>query len=142
VVVHPSGKFAYIANEGGFTPTSVSMYSVDTSTGSLTSLGTIAAGGRANSIALDPTGKFAYVADGTENSDGSPGTNVSMYSIDTATGNLTSLGLIAAGTQPSSVAVDPTGKFVYVTNSGSNDISVYTVNVITGALTVVGTIPV
>ncbi len=61
--------------------------------------------------------------------------DVSMYSINTTTGILTSIGLIAAGTNPSSVAVDPTGKFAYVTNSASNDVSIYSIDAATGALT-------
>jgi 6-phosphogluconolactonase len=50
------------------------------------------------------------------------------------------MGTIAAGTGPISVAVDPAGKFAYVTNSGSNDVSMYTINATTGALTSIGTI--
>ena len=139
VVVDPSGKFAYVANEGGSAPTGVSIFSIDTTTGALTPTGMIAAAGRAVSVTVHPSVKFAYV---TDISNGFPGenNNVSMYTIDPATGNLTSIGPTAAGTKPSSVAVDPTGKFAYVTNSGSNDVSMYTINPTTGALTPVGTI--
>jgi YVTN family beta-propeller protein len=138
VVVHPSGKFAYVANEGGFAPTGVSMFTIDTTTGALTSIGTIAAGGRAISVAVDPTGKFAYVA--TESDPPGSAGNVSMYTINASTGALTSIGTIPAGTDPTSVAEDPTGKFAYVTNSGSNDISMFTINTSTGALTSTGMI--
>ena len=86
LAVHPSGKFVYVANEGGFTPTSVSMYAIDATTGVLVLIGTVAVDGRATSVTVDPSGKFAYVADGGQNSDGSKGTNVSMYSIDATTG--------------------------------------------------------
>ena len=88
LAVHPSGKFLYVANEGGFTPTSVSMYAIDATTGVLGFTGTVAVDGRATSVTVDPSGKFAYVADGGQNSDGSQGTNVSMYSIDATTGVL------------------------------------------------------
>jgi DNA-binding beta-propeller fold protein YncE len=137
VVVDPSGKFAYVANEGCPAPTNVSMFTINTTTGALTFIGTIAAGGRAISVVVDPKGKFAYVAS-RSNPPGSAG-NVSMYAINTATGALTSIGTIAAGTDPISVAVDPTGKFAYVTNSGSNDVSMYTINTATGDLTSIGT---
>jgi 6-phosphogluconolactonase (cycloisomerase 2 family) len=137
VVVDPSGKFAYVANEGGFAPTGVSMFTIDATTGALTSTGTVAAGGRAVSVAVHPSGKFAYVANKSE-PPGSAG-NVSMYTINAGTGGLTSIGTIAAGTNPVSVAVDPTGKFAYVANSGSNDVSMYAVNTTTGALTSTGT---
>jgi YVTN family beta-propeller protein len=36
------------------------------------------------------------------------------------------------------VAVDPAGKFAYVTNSNSNDVSMYTINATTGVLTPIG----
>ena len=48
-------------------------------------------------MAVDPSGKFAYVADGGQNSDFSKGTNVSMYSIDATTGVLTSIGIVSGG---------------------------------------------
>ena len=63
VVVHPSGKFAYVANCGS---NDVSMYTINATTGALTSIGTIAAGTSPVSMAVDPAGKFAYVANFTE----------------------------------------------------------------------------
>jgi DNA-binding beta-propeller fold protein YncE len=139
VVVDPSGKFAFVANEGGFAPTSISMFTIDPTTGALTSIGIITAASRAVSVAVDPTGKFVYVASESEPS-GSTG-SVSTYSINASSGALTSTTMIAAGTDPVSVAVDPLGGFVYVANSGSNNVSMYTVNATTGAFTSLGTIP-
>ena len=130
VAVDSSGKFAYVANEGGFAPTGVSMFTINATTGALTSTGTVTAAGRAVSLAVDPMGKFAYVTNGS----------VSMYTLNATTGALTSIGTIAAGTDPASAAVDPTGKFAYVTNSGSNDVSMYAINTTSGALTSIGTI--
>jgi YVTN family beta-propeller protein len=137
VVVDPSGKFAYVAYGGGGS-TGVSMYTINGTTGALTSIGTIAAEGIPNSVAVDPSGKFVYVA----NANATPGSagNVSMYTIKATTGALASIGTIAAGTDPVSVVVDPAGKFAYVTNSGSNDVSMYTISPTTGALTSIGTI--
>jgi 6-phosphogluconolactonase (cycloisomerase 2 family) len=43
---------------------------------------------------------------------------------------------------PRSVTVDPSGKFAYVVNDGSHDVSAYTINVATGALTGIGSTPV
>jgi 6-phosphogluconolactonase (cycloisomerase 2 family) len=140
LATHPSGKFVYVANEGGFTPTSVSMYAINDGTGVLTLIGTVGTDGRATAVAVDPSGKFAYVADGYQNTDGSKGVNVSMYSINAATGVLTSIGKIAAGMSPCSIVIHPSGKFVYVTNCGSNDISMYTIDTTTGNLTLFGTL--
>jgi YVTN family beta-propeller protein len=138
VAMDPTGKFAYVANEGSFAPTNVSMFTINSTTGALTLMGTIVTGGRAISVAVDPTGKFVYVATHSE-PPGSAGV-VSMYTINASTGALTSIGLVGTGTDPASVAVDPTGKFTYVTNSGSNDVSMYTVNATTGVLTSLGPI--
>ncbi|MGA6829395.1 lactonase family protein, partial [Nitrospira sp. NS4] len=48
---------------------------------------------------------------------------------------------VAAGTAPSSVTVDPTGRWAYVANQSSNDVSAYTINSATGALTAVNGSP-
>jgi YVTN family beta-propeller protein len=139
VALDQSGKFAYAAEGGAFPEgsfgglSSVSMYTINSTTGALTSIGMVAAGTGPDSVAVDPAGKFAYVTNFGSN-------DVSMYTIDATTGALASTGTIATGTAPLSVVVDPAGKFVYVANSGSNDVSMYTINSATGALASVGTI--
>jgi DNA-binding beta-propeller fold protein YncE len=137
VAVDSSGKFAYVTSGRGLAPTSVSMFTIDTTTGALSSNGTIPAGGRALFVAVDPKGNFAYV---TADSDppGSTG-NVSVYTINAATGALKSMGTVPAGVEPISMAVDPMGKFAYVSNLRSEDVSMYTINTDTGALTSIGT---
>jgi YVTN family beta-propeller protein len=151
VTVDPLSKFAYVTSsgDGEFSDGSVSTYAINPTTGALTSttggiLGTGLDGtpGFYDSIELDPSGKFAYAADGGSLVVGAFGSSpsVSMYTIDSTTGALTSTGRIAAGSVPDSVAVDPTGKFAYVTNFGSNDVSMYTINATTGALASMGTI--
>src|SRR5262249_50315367 len=138
VAVHPSGKFAYVANLGGgdisLDAGGVSMYTIDASSGALASIGTTTAGYGPGSVALHPSGNFAYVA----NDGGDFGGNVSIYTINGTTGALTFLGTIdAAGYGSRWVAVDPSGKFAYVAGGGS--VSMYTIN-ITGGLNSVGTI--
>ena len=152
VTVDPSGKFAYVASSGDVWDIdfgSVLTYTINPTTGALTSTtGGISGTGINgtpeffNSVALDPSGKFAYAADGGAFPPGSVGgsSSVSMYTINGTTGALTSMGMIAAGTGPDSVAVDPAGKFAYVTNSNSNDVSMYTIDATTGALASIGTI--
>jgi 6-phosphogluconolactonase (cycloisomerase 2 family) len=80
----------------------VSGYTINATTGALTPIGgsPFAAGSAPNSVAVDPTGKFAYVANPNSN-------NVSGYTIDPTTGALTAIGgsPFAAGSAPSSVAV-------------------------------------
>src|SRR5580658_8269278 len=152
VTVDPSGKFAYVASSGDVWDIdfgSVLTYTINPTTGALTSTtGGISGTGTNgtpeffNSVAVDPSGKFAYAADGGAFPPGSFGgdSSVSMYTINSTTGALTSIGMIAAGTGPVSVAVDPAGKFAYVANFESNDLSMYTIDATTGALASTGTI--
>jgi 6-phosphogluconolactonase (cycloisomerase 2 family) len=138
VAVHPSDKFAYVAN-GDSTPRSVSMYTINGANGALTYFGTIAAEGFPTSVVVDPSGQFVYVAAETDSGTPGPG-SVSMYAINATTGALTSLGTIATGTMiaessSNSIVVDPSGAFAYVTNSGSNNVSMYSINATTGVLT-------
>ncbi|HMK23462.1 MAG TPA: beta-propeller fold lactonase family protein [Terriglobales bacterium] len=135
VAVHPSGKFVYVANEGGFAPTTLSMYAANVTTGALGFVGLATAAGRAVSVAVHPSGQFAYLVNGFDTP-----ASVSMYAVNSSTGALMSGGTIAAGTSPGSIAVDPTGKFAYVTNAGSNDVSMYTINASNGVMTSGGTI--
>jgi hypothetical protein len=81
------------------------------------------------SVAVDPAGKFVYVAN--------EGGNVSGYTINPTTG---ALAAIPGSPFPSaggsnSEAVDPAGKFTYVANTFSNDVSAYTIDAVGGALT-------
>lgn len=76
--------------------------------------------------------RFAYAANSGSN-------DVTMYTVDPATGLLTKLGSIAAGSQPYSVAVDPKGRFVYAGNFASNNISMYRIDPSSGRLTAIGT---
>jgi YVTN family beta-propeller protein len=154
VTVDPSGKFAYVASAGDVWDIdfgSIVTFSINPTTGALTSTtgGIFGSGINGtpeyfNSMAFNPSGKFAYAADGgacPQCGGGFGGSSsVSMYSIDGTTGALTSTGMIAAGAGPDSVAVDPAGKFAYVTNSESNDVSMYSIDATTGAWASMGTI--
>src|SRR5260370_29781003 len=55
-----TSEFAYVVNNGS---NSVSIYSVDSNTGVLTKVGgsQFPAGSRPESVAVDPSGRFAYV---------------------------------------------------------------------------------
>ena len=101
--------------------------------GALTAVATVATGGVSPfSLAIDPAGKYLYVANFNSN-------NVSAYSINAASGGMSSLGLpVIAGTNPRSITVDPTGAFVYVANSGSGNVSAYSINPASGVLANLG----
>ncbi len=123
-------RFAYVANQGSST---VSILTVDATTGRLQHNGYVLAGSGPISVAVDPSGRFAYVANGASN-------NMSIFSTNATTGALTSVGTVAAGTFPFSAVVDPSGKFVYAANESSNNISMYAISAATGLLTSTGTI--
>ena len=149
IAVDPLGKFAYVTNPGDLfdygteSDGTAAMYSINSATGMLTSAGTITGvypGGACcfNSVAVDPSGRFAYMTNGGMNTGGL--NIVSAYTIDSTSGALTSIGTVATGEDPNSVAIEPGGKFAYVANFSSNDVSMYTINATSGALTSIGTV--
>jgi 6-phosphogluconolactonase (cycloisomerase 2 family) len=146
IAIDPADKFAYVAN---FLSNTVSAYTISASDGKLTQTDaddvhggvqySISAKVGPNSIAIDPLGKYLYVANnGASGSTGS----ISVYSINTASGALTPIDadgagastdtFVTAGYNTSSVTIDPDGKMLYVTNSGSglgnNSISQFFIN--------------
>jgi len=129
VAIDRSSKFAIAVGAYG----GVSLYTINTMTGILTAVDTVNAGKSPVAVALDPTGKFAYVANFGS-------TDVSTYTIDVGAGTLTLTGTIPAGSDPSAIAIAPSGKFAYVTNYGSNDVSIYSIDALTRALTLIASI--
>jgi len=56
-------------------------------------------------------------------------TTISSYTVTQSTGALTSVGnALATGSLPAAIAVTPTGSALFVANSGSGNISTYTIN--------------
>jgi 6-phosphogluconolactonase (cycloisomerase 2 family) len=146
VAVDPSGRFAYVTNLGGPLGSNISAYTVSATTGALTQIvcppvagctgDNFAAGAGATSVTVDPTGRFAFVA----NSIAGPGGNSVATHPIAADGTLTQTAFVnsAVGASPRSVTVDPTGRFAYAANFGTDNVSAYTINALTGALTSVG----
>src|ERR1700722_5897711 len=142
LVADPLGRFAYVANlvSNVAGPSSISMYTVNSTTGVLTPTtpATVSTGFFPQGIAIDPLGRFVYTA----NSDDS---SVSMFTINQTTGVLTpttpaSVSTLVANepySSPGFLTVDPSGRFLYVTASLSEDAAVfmYNINQTTGALT-------
>jgi 6-phosphogluconolactonase len=79
-------------------------------------------------MATDQTGSYLYVTSGA---------NVVGYGIDPTTGALTKLAGFPVATEANaySVSVDPTNRFLYVTNDGAANVSGFTLDASTGALT-------
>jgi len=144
LAVHPSGKFVYLGNSGSRDDVGqVSMYSLNATTGALTSIGYVNAFIDPLSLAVHPSGKFAYVTNGYTSQFGKFASVIDIYTIDATTGVLSGVGETTAGLStsiPTSIAIDPSGKVAYVANSGSDSVSMYTINAITGDLTFLGSI--
>jgi 6-phosphogluconolactonase len=128
IVCSGVGRFAYAANAGDNT---ISVYSIDSTTGALTAVGTpVPTGSSPYAILGSPDGQHVYVVNQTTN-------NISAYGVNGTTGGLTQIAgsPYVAGTHPQALAFDPTGSYLYVANSGTNNLSAYSVNASTGALT-------
>lgn len=132
----PPRSYAFVTNNYSG---SVSAFVSDTATGALTEVvgSPFKAGYGSVGIALDPSGKFAYVAGG----------GVSALTIDPATGALAAVdgSPFPAGDGPRSIAIDPSGKFVYVGGYTGyypvSGISALAIDPATGALTAVAGSP-
>jgi len=134
MAIHPSGKFAYLAHYGN--PGTITGYAINATTGALTSIGVRAGAMSPGTIIVDPSGKFAYLTDG--GSVPSPPGGILAYTINATTGLLSEVAgsPFATARSPNSIAVDPSGKFAYVTGYFNLDsvLAAFTINPTTGAL--------
>ena len=97
--------------------------------------GTAATGNGPSALAVDPSNNYVYVTnsgDGTVSgykiSDGNDGHNHGVPFAVTGSP-------FAAGTSPSAVIAEPSGKYLYVANSGSGNVFAYKINATSGKLT-------
>jgi len=122
--VDGSGRFLYVANHSG---NSVSGYRIDIATGALAPVpgSPFAAPAAPWAMAADPKGRYLYVA----------GDALQPYRIDPATGTLSPTAP-AVATFGKGVAVDPTGRFVYLA-VGIGGVDAFAIGP-TGALTPAG----
>lgn len=142
MVTDPLGRFAYVANlvSNASDLSTISMYTINPTTGVLspTTPATVHTGWFPQEIAIDPLGRFVYTANSDDNS-------ISMFTINQSTGVLTPTTPASASTvvpgnilwQPSFLTVDPTGRFLYLTESLTNGAAVLMFNIdqTTGVLT-------
>jgi 6-phosphogluconolactonase (cycloisomerase 2 family) len=132
--IHP--EFAYVLNSSDAT---ISMYTVNSCTGFLTATNPATVptgvdnGFNAESMAIDPTGSFLYVANLGSNA--TDAATVSMFTINPNTGMLTatSPAQVPTGFFPQGIAAS--ANFVYTANSDDNSVSMFTINTGSGSLT-------
>jgi 6-phosphogluconolactonase len=146
MTIAPSGAYAYVSNAGS---NDISGYSISASTGALTALSgspyavspyTSPVGFSISPVAIDPSGKLAFVTNPSAPAGSLTHTqpnNFFVYTIDGTSGELQPAPgspLSTGGIDPVSVGVDPSGKFVYVANnipqvgSEGNSISAFSID--------------
>ena len=134
-------RFVYVANS---VSNSISAFTIGNVTGSLTALPAItgnpfSAGSTPVALAADPQGEYLYAANGGSD-------NISVYAINTASGSLSPLtapvptGAAGVTQTPASMVADPTGSYLYVANSASGTVSIFSISIGTGTLALIGTV--
>jgi len=131
LVFHPNGRFAYAPNSG---TSNVSVFTVDAQTGWLDRVAPVACGSGPHRMVIDASGRFAYLVNRGSN-------ELDVFAIDATSGALTQVGApIVTGTQPSDLAFDSTGTYLFVTMRGADNgvgsqLAAYRVDATHGTLT-------
>lgn len=132
VAIDRNGWYAYVTNSGDNT---MSVYYIDEKNGQPRPVkgSPFNTGKQPTFVSLDPAARYAYVVNTGDDT-------ISVYRYRS---NVTPLVFetvyygspFATGKAPASIEIDPTGRYAYVANAGSNDVSAYRVHHQTGALT-------
>jgi 6-phosphogluconolactonase (cycloisomerase 2 family) len=132
LVIHPSGKFLYVANSGQG-ENDVSLFDINsdgtvTEVTPRTSVGTLPF-----LLAMDSAGSYLYVANALSN-------NISVFSIDASQGTLSPVtgSPFSINLSPKNMQLAPSGKFLYVSapSQPTGVVAVFSVNA--GVLSLVG----
>lgn len=135
--ITPDNAFVYAANTGSTTMAGYQVHSGGLNPLSPNTYGPSGLLGFPQGLTLSPSGSYMYVANTTAG-------NVVGLSINTSDGSLAALNggqpfdLPAGSISPWALAFDPTGKYLYVVNSGSGDISMFKYDDTSGNLTPIG----
>jgi 6-phosphogluconolactonase (cycloisomerase 2 family) len=132
MAIDPSGRFLY-ASDLDF---ELQGFRIDAATGALTPLTGSPFPGAFNGVgvAIAPSGRFLYLAN-IQNPVDNRG-SIEVNAIDPATGALARVGEpVLAGDLTTEVAIDPSGRYLYATNRGTNDVSAFTIDPGAGTLT-------
>ena len=121
--------------EGKGVPTgTIHVFSVNSLTGGISEVpgSPFNAGLTPQYLALDPSGRFLYVANQQSN-------DITAFSVNSSNGSLTELpgSPFPIGSQPVAMGIDPTGRFLYVSASSATARGIYefTIDGIAGVLT-------
>jgi len=119
MVADPAGKFLYVSD---FNNGVVDVYSINSTSGAINQVNAVVAtnGSNLGGLAMDPQGKFLYATEQTLFK-GVPRGNILAWSVDSSTGALqpiNSVKYLQVGYRPAQIAIDSTGKFLYVSDPG------------------------
>ena len=99
------------------------------STGKLTSIGLVGETSNPSFLAIHPNHRFLYAVNEDNTFQGKPAGSVTSFSIDAKTGQLKMLNQVSSGgTGPCHLALDKTGKWLFVANYGGGSIAAYPVH--------------
>jgi 6-phosphogluconolactonase (cycloisomerase 2 family) len=140
LAVDPKGRFLYLSDSFGI-PTKIRSFTINQQSG-IISAGAIISppSSQFTQATVDPAGKFLYVVDFGS---GIP-PNISAFAIDQSSGTLQSVpgSPFTTPDLPQSVAVHPSGKFLYTCLArSSKGVVGFSVDATTGALTPIGGSP-
>jgi 6-phosphogluconolactonase len=128
--------FLFVLENGGSPIGAIRVFSVGFSTGAISEVSgsPFNAGLGPASLALDPTGRFLYVANNLSD-------DVTAFSVDPVSGALTELpgSPVSIGGETQAIGIDPTGRFLYVfaINGPGQSLFEFTIDGVSGALAAV-----
>jgi 6-phosphogluconolactonase len=131
VVLHPSGKYLYVANPGQG-ENDISLFDIN-SDGTVNEITPrTPAGNLPFLLQMDPAGNFLYVANVLSN-------NISVFSIAAGTGALAPVGTpLPVSLPPKNMQISPSGDFLYVSGPSQPEGKIEVFSVSAGVLTFVG----
>ncbi|HEY3108189.1 MAG TPA: beta-propeller fold lactonase family protein, partial [Chloroflexota bacterium] len=101
------------------------IYRLDSATGALAHVHTVAGVADPAFLALAPDGQHLYSVNWLKQYEGRPGGSISAFAVDGATGDLAFLNRQpAGGADPCHLCVDPSGRCVVVANHESGTVAV------------------
>jgi 6-phosphogluconolactonase len=144
IAIHPDGKLVYGVDlsQGQGTLLQLLIAPDGTITGEM-SLFFLDPDGSYRAMAIDPSGKYLLILEETF----ALATRLKVFTIDETIGNLTPVGspVVTGGVGGNFIAFGPTGASVYVVHGGgtnpSNDLSVFSFDHASGALTKIQSVP-
>ena len=128
-----AAKGEYIAYVGTYTRPNKSKgiyaWRFQPATGKLTPIGLVGETTSPSFLAIHPNHKFLYAVNEISNYEGKRAGSVSAFAMDTKTGQLKLLNTVSSrGDGPCHLALDPSGKWLFVANYGGGSVAEYPVH--------------